>query len=449
MATTCSSVEPAQPGDSTDDAESFAAQLNQVAQAPSVVLPQFAADDADALQRAAMIPSLIRSATLPGVIKEQLNKGSNAQTVFVAPGGTSNESSLASLVDAGTRVVIMDDTTFPPDPTVSYTPSGITSMTAGGASIDVLLNDTRLAEHLSGPFATAAARSTARQAFLTETAMITLERPAEVRNVVALPSLTWDPPREWLAGVMRDIRSADWIRMVNLQTVLDSTPVPRDRRAYGPAAVERELPQQYMDRVRGLQEELERLSRVVNDPTGFGESFTLALQRASSSLWRTAPSARNLLVETIGAQLAVEREKLRVVSSGTVTLAGESGTLPLTIANDLDRAVTVGLELRTENAIRLQYTPPDPVRVDAQTKKSIEVPVRVVGSQPMSVDVILTDRDGEEFNNSATLELRSTAATQIASVIVGVGGIALAFLVVMNLWRRRAAAREGADDDAR
>jgi len=216
--------------------------------------------------------------------------------------------------------------------------------------------------------------------------------------------------------------------------------VPRGRRGYGQSAV-RELPQNYVQRIGEQQLALDSLSRIVDDPTGFGQTLSTALQRASSSLWRGNREERNHLMNTITDQIETEREKVRVVSGGTITLAGDNGFIPLTIANDFDRSVTVGIQLRTDNAVRLEYTPPAPIQIGAQAKKGIEVPVRVVGSQPMEVAVVLTDPDGAEYDNSATLEIRSTAATQIAGVVVGVGGVTLAVLVAFNFWRRRRSAK--------
>jgi Family of unknown function (DUF6049) len=434
----------ARPGDKTAAAKSFADSLRSVlGNHPTAVTPQYAIDDADALTRGGQTSAVVRSATLPKVILDAEAKSSSASAVFLSPGGASDSATLQTLVDAGTRTLIMSDDAFPPDPPVSYTPSGVTSMDVGGTQVNVLLTDSRLERALNGPFDTAAARSRATQSFLAETAMITLERPTEPRSVVAMPPVTWDPPKEWLNPLMADIARARWLRPATLDDVLKATPVPRARRGYGQAAL-RELPQTYIQRIAAQEAALDSLSRIVDDRTGFGETLSLSLQRASSAIWRGQRSARNEFLTTISDQIRDERARVRVVSSGTVTLAGDNGFIPLTIANDFDRAVTVGLQLRTENAVRLEYTPPTPVNIEAHAKKGIEVPVRVIGSAPMEVSVILTDKDGAEYDNSATLEIRSTAATQIAGVVVGVGGVTLAVLVAFNLWRRRKNAKADA-----
>ena len=78
------------------------------------------------------------------------------------------------------------------------------------------------------------------------------------------------------------------------------------------------------------------------------------------------------------------------------------------------------------------------------------MPVRVAGGQPMTVNVVLTDRDGRVYDDSAELELRSTASSRIATVVAVVGGVALVVLVSLNLFRRHrnAKLRPTPDEDA-
>ncbi|MEI2716545.1 MAG: DUF6049 family protein [Candidatus Nanopelagicales bacterium] len=426
-----------EPGDQTDSAAEFARRLQQLLTDAQVAESQFALADADALQRAGLEPFVVRSASLPAVVSGGAARASDAGVLFLAPGGNSDRATLQTLTDAGVRRALLGDQVFPPDPPTAFTPSGITSMTVGGTKLDVLLADRLLGRILNRPLATAAERSRARQEFLADTAMITLELPGESRSVVAVPPMLWDPPESWLTALVGTLDKAPWIQLVGLDSVAAAPAVPRIDLGYSDVARRKELPLDYTRRLGELDTELDRLSRIVIDPAGYGESFRLALQRAGSAVWRDEPAARNALLETIDRQLQEQKDKVRVVSAGTVTLAGDSGVVPLTIANDLDRPVSVGVQLATENPITLQYTPPDPVRIEAKEKVGLEVPVRVVGSQTMPVDVLLTDRDGELYDDSATIELRSTAATRIATVVVGVGGVALVILTGLNLVRRR------------
>lgn len=431
-----------QPGDATGAAASVAGRLSGlIAAEPGVQLPQFAVSDDEALANGGLTAMVVRSASLPLVIRDSVTRGATAGLLYVSALGDDG-AALGTLVDAGVRTALIPDSAFPPDPPLPYTPTGRTTLDADGTTIDVVLADSRLTEYLAGPFTTAEQRSTAWQGLLAETAMITLERPAEPRSVVAVPPLLWDPPEGWISRLTRWLGRVPWVDVVDVQAVLaDESTVPRAAADFGDGGTTRPLPQPYVAKIGRLRADLESLTRIVDDAAGFGESFSLALQRAASSHWREHPTQRRRLLGTIAEQLRQERARVRVVSSGTVTLAGDSGILPLTVANDLDRSVTVGVELRPSDRLALEYQPPEPVSIPARGKAGLEIPVRVAGSRPVDVTILLTDSAGGLFSDSGSIELRSTAATRIAGVIVGVGGAMLALLVALNVWRRRRAGR--------
>ena len=435
-----------EPGDQTDAAGQFAERVRSILSSRPTTTTQFALADADALQRGGLTSFVLRATSLPQVITDQV-AGNETTEAFDALTGTSDLATLETLVDAGVRELFLSDTFFPPDPAILYTASGVTPVTVGGTEVTGLLTDRQLGRTLSRPLGTAADRSRAKQEFLADTALITLELPMEPRSVIAAPPPLWDPPAAWLARLLKAVAKAPWVTLVDVSTVADAPPVPRTDLGYGPIQQRRELPQEYVARLRSLDEELDRLARIVIDPAGYGETFALALQRGGSTLWRPDDSGRTIFLDSLASQIQQQKRKVRVVSSGTVTLAGDSGVVPLTIANDLDRPVSVGVQLATQNPITLQYTPVDPIRIDAQEKAGVEVPVRVIGSQPMTVTVVLTDDEGRVYDDSATLDLRSTAASRIAIVVTVTGGIALVILVSLNLFRRRRNSRSGAPDD--
>lgn len=427
-----------QPGDKAAGAGAFAEQLQSLlTRKRHTTLPQYAIADDDALQRAGLEAFVVRSATLPAVLRDQLTPEADARVAALAAGGTTDAITLETLVDAGVRRFMLVDEHLPPDPELSYTPSGVATMTIAGTEVTVLLTDHLLDRTLARPLTTAAERTRARQQLLVDTALITLERPAEPRRVIASPPLLWNPPTPWVRSVLKQLDRASWLRLVGVDRVAGAPAPTRVGLSYGEVAQRRELPPEYVERIAAAADQLARLSRVLSEPAGSQDTYTLALQRAGSALWRDDPAARDAFLTTVERQVQEQLASVRVVSSGTVTLAGESGVVPLTVANDLDQTVTVGLQLATDNPVRLQYTPPEPVRIAANQKAGLEVPVRVAGSQPMTVRVVLTDADGGFYDDSASLELRSTAANRIATIVVGVGAVALVSLVVLNLIRRR------------
>ena len=166
------------------------------------------------------------------------------------------------------------------------------------------------------------------------------------------------------------------------------------------------------------------------DPTGYGESFRLALQRSGSALWRDDEAGRTTFLDTIATQLQEQKDKVRVVSSGTVTLAGDNGVVP---PDDRERSGPPRYGGRPTGHRQPHHVAVHAARADpyrSQGESGVEVPVRVVGSQTMTVSIVLTDSEGELYDDSASIELRSTAASRVATIVVGVGAVALVILVV-------------------
>lgn len=425
------------PGDQSEAAERFGKRLSETLTDQRVALPGYAFADVDALYRSGLTSFVVRSASLPRIIGEARLEDSVLEEFFVAPGGFTNAETLQVLVDAGIRNVILSDTAFPPDPELNYTPTGAASVEASGGSLNVLLSDSRLNETLARDLSTSEGRSLVRQMFLAELAMITLERPSEPRRVVAQSPDLWDPPSGWTKGLLSSVMSVPWIDLIQLGDVNQGDLVERSLTGYGKRQRRQELPRTYVREIVALEKQLESVIRIVDDPAGFGESFTLSLQRAGSSLWRDDIPGRNRLITTIAQQLDDEQRKVRVVSTGNVTLAGDSGILPLTVANDLDRSVTVKVNLQTDNQIRLLYEPPGLVKVAAAQKVGLEVPIQVLGSQPMEVTVVMADSDGNLFDDSAKLQVQSTASTQVAAVVAGIGALGFLILLGLRIYRRR------------
>ncbi len=423
------------PGDQTDAARQFATAVEQILGSGPTSTTQFAHADADALQREGLGRFVTRSTALPRLLTDQV--AADPLEVFDAPSGSSDTTTLATVVDSGVRDLLLADRVFPPDPPLPYTASGVTPVTVGSTRATGLLTDQELSRVLQRPLTTAADRSRAKQEFLSQTALITLELPMEPRSIVVAPPSLWDPPPAWLDRLMHAVSRAPWLRLTPLAAVTRATAAPRLDTGYSELARRRELPRDYVRRIGELDDELNRLATIVVDPAGYGETYSLALLRATSALWRNDPAAREAFLTAVAAQIEEQRHKVRVVSSGTVTLAGDTGSVPLTIANDLDRPVTVGVELATDNPVMLEYTPHEPLRIDAQEKAGIEIPVRVVGSQPVPVAVVLTDSEGRVYDRSAQIELRSTASSRVATAVAVVGGVALVILVALNLIRRR------------
>jgi hypothetical protein len=144
-------------------------------------------------------------------------------------------------------------------------------------------------------------------------------------------------------------------------------------------------------------------------------------------------------------EIDAEVARVRVLSRAPVTLPGDSGTIPVTVANDLDRPARVGLRLTGTPATRFEAADVPAVTLAPGEKSTLEVTARVLGTGPVSVDITLLTPDGQAFGEPTTTEVRSAAYARAAQWVVGgLFGI-LVVLLGVNFVRRRRPGAEGPD----
>jgi hypothetical protein len=220
-------------------------------------------------------------------------------------------------------------------------------------------------------------------------------------------------------------------------------PVRRDRGGYGGKAEAAELPTEYLADIRSVSQELAAFTSVLDNPIGVSDAFASALLRTESAAWRSEPQTGRQLLATVRSQLTEQVDQVRVLSEGTVTFSGESGRVPITIENSLDRSVTVGVQLRASPSLRLESEPLTGITVEPGRKVSVDVEARVVGSNTLPVRVQLLTPDGSAFGSPARIEVASTAYARAAAWVVAIAFVAIVVFVVVGVARRIKAASAG------
>ena len=134
-----------------------------------------------------------------------------------------------------------------------------------------------------------------------------------------------------------------------------------------------------------------------------------------------------------------------VVPRDNVVLSGDRGSVPVTVTNDLDQVVRVGLLLTGSPAARLDAEPLPAIDIEPGRRASLEVPVRVVGGEVLAVAVQLTDPAVNAFCEPVSLELRTTAYSRAALWVAIAAAAVLVLLVIYDIVRRarQRAARRG------
>ena len=429
-------------GDQSADGARWLDQLRAATQGETVLALPYANVDANALRRAGMDSDVVHALAQAGPITQGV-LGSQPTTGFAwAPSGQFDKQTANLLANAGvTRVVLRESAMPPVDPTAPPA-SGIASYGTIAGRIDAILVDDALSATLTGPQGTDAEIVAARQRFLAETALIAQATTQPTTVVVAPADLQWQPSAPLLEPLLRATQGASWLHKSTLRELLAMPRTDRVREPYRKAARAEELPAQYLQSVAKAQGKVERLAAVLQDPSTVVPPFSEALLRSESAAWRPEPAGRSALLADVTAELAQRVALVHVLSSGNVVFSGDSGRVPVTIANDSDQEVTVGLSLIGHPQARLVSAPMTDIAIAPGHKVSVEVDARVLGSEPLDVDVQLLTPQGAVYGRPAVISLGTTAYARAAAWVMGLAFAGLAVFVIIGVVRRIRAARD-------
>ena len=435
-------------GDRSSDAQVWLARLNAALQqaqtnadTPALRVLPYADVDAVALTRAEMATDVVRSITQSVPVASSALGQPVAGGMYWAPFGRLDQETADLLASAGVRTVIVSGQALRAQDAYAGANTGRAVIRTSFGALQAVLREPRMSALLAEPQQSRSDAILVRQAFLAESGLLagSIPQDASSRAVVVGPDdIRWDPSPVVVNALLRATSNAPWLRPASLAELLDgpTNPLRREQGAYGSRAIAAELPTEYLRDVRGTGRELAAFTSVLDNPIGVSDAYASALLRAQSSAWRSQPATGAALLATIDSQLTGQVDRVRVLSEGTVTFSGESGRVPVTIENSLDRSVTVGVQLRATPSLRLSSQPLAGITVEPGRKVSVDIEARVVGGNAIPVRVQLLTPDGSPFGTPATIEVASTAYARAAAWVVAIAFVAIVVFVVVGVARR-------------
>jgi Family of unknown function (DUF6049) len=371
--------------------------------------------------------------------------------------GLADSGILDSLAINNISTVVLSSSVMPPSgPVPSYTPSAQASAASGiGSSLHVLLADQTISQLLAssnGPATNPGSVFTTEQSFLAQTAMIVAERPATARSVVVTPPRLWDPAPGLADSLLNETVTAPWLRPTSLAD-LAATPHPTGRVARRPPPAhyvsKSELSPAYLTQVANAGAAI-RLEASIFSPAdpGYLQAAIAALESADwPGSGATAAAAQRAVLGNVLSYIRAERKKVSIIDSDQITLGGSSGRVPVSISNDLHRAVQVVLHASAAGAGRLSIGSFDGlVTVPAGKTTTIRLPVRAHTVGETDVTLTLYSRNGSPLPYTrVNLTVRATRFGTLALVIMCV---ALGVFVLTSSARAiRRSRRDGGQPD--
>lgn len=378
-----------------------------------------------------------------------LSTALNTPTLSYAwpPNGFVDQSTLNDLYTAGVHTVVLDGSALPiPGGEPAETPgahAGVPVRYAG--LLDALLVDDGLRAVIAAGMANPAVEPLALQRFLAELLMIQAELPSDQRALVVAPDRRWAPDPAFAAELVADTGKVPWVQPVPLSTVLDNpvpTKVTRGPLTYPVQARADELSRTYLAGVRKAKGRSDAFANILAPGASQARDFDDAILRTLSSAWRDdrVEAIHRLAAVRTALSSTMRRVRIATGANSFVTLTSNSGTVPVTVSNELDVPVhvvvgiTSGLHLKVAgNGRKSEVIPPHrqiPIDVKATAQTSGVFPLVVTLYTP----------SGQTYQQEQ-LFVRSTAYGVVALLITGGATGVLMIAVMVRLARRALRAR--------
>jgi hypothetical protein len=435
------------PGTHGPAAAAWLERLRDLTAGAEVTSSSYADPDVVALHRAGLDVDIALAATTASDLPDVVLGRPVAGGLAWPPNGVTDDGTLDVLRATGAQAIVLSAAALPPTPPVPYTPSSAVDLASGGSPLRAAAFDPVVSRLVTVPTPTEKTPDDdpvgRRQQAMAEMALVTLQLPDVSRTFVVAPPMRWATDAVSGRELVSSVADSPWARPYRLDALVagGTSSVPRERADYPPAARKAELSRSYLTSVGRTREALAGLRSVAPDVPGTGttgtEGFESALTRAESAAWRDDRAGGRRLVTILSRQVDAQIDQVKVLSRAPVTLPGDSGVIPVTVANDLDRPARVGVRLTGTPAVRFDAADVAPVTLAPGQKRTLEVNARVVGTGAVVVDIVLLTPEGDEFGSPVRTEVRSAAYALAAQwVVIGLFAV-LVVLLGINVVRRR------------
>jgi hypothetical protein len=268
--------------------------------------------------------------------------------------GVADASVLTSMAGAGQLNTVVLGSSQMPLTGGSVASDAVASVTNGvGDKLQVTLAD----DAITSILASGGSALATEQAYLAQTAMIASEAPSTQRSIVVTPPRNWHPSSGVAGALLNETIRAPWLQSVSLSDVATSKPGAGVTHATVPdrEVSKNELSSSYLAAVKAAATSLSLYRSILASPSAeYSQRLEAALAASQSSAWRGGATAGGEeALARLSGYVSETEKKVQLIKIRKATLAGRSGTIPVSVLNGLDQAVQVRV---TANAPRGRLT---------------------------------------------------------------------------------------------
>jgi hypothetical protein len=358
--------------------------------------------------------------------------------VTVAPTGSTPAEVIGDSYAQGVSISIVSDSKYPPIAGTLFTPSGLAEVNTNLGRAKILLSDSLLSGTFNTKVATAQETVFFRQQLLSDTFLLATQLDDPSRIIVVSPEVYWEPTLESSLVIAQTLTRAPWVRPVLLSEVINQEVSSVLRNPYEFSAVDlaQELPGGHIAEIKRAQGILAQVAAILSDQEPV-DNYAKAILQASSNSFRANRRERETYLDFIINSLVDAKSSVQILAQGSVVLPGSEGSIPITIANDLDQNVLVRLSAKSNPEIRFSVNDLGLIEIEPGAKKGVTLEAKVVGSGEIDVELQLLTPAGENFGEPVLISVQSAAYSQVATWVAAIAFVALILLSINSFVRRR------------
>ncbi|PSL01351.1 hypothetical protein CLV30_11481 [Haloactinopolyspora alba] len=423
----------------SDAARAWLTSLQQATDGSNVLMLPYATPDLAAL--ATTEPGLAGTVARRAVsVSEQAARtfGASAPAGWLDSGSVSTDA-LSALAEAGAGSVVV------PGDAVRPRPDGPSAtFDLGEGSLDAVVTDSGLSDAVAAAAVAPDPQAGAlevRQRWFAETAMIAMsaaDSGATPDPLVVAPPLRWRPSKAAAEAVIASWTSIPWVEPTSVDTASNGTAgTDTDAVTPDPAEGTNRLPENNVEATAELHRQAGSYAGLLADTGTANQDLALAAVRAASTGWRSDPAAGRAYANSIADDLAAQLDEVSVTVPESVTLSSRTGTFPLTVTNDLDQAIVIGLDITSANVDRLRIDDVAERRIEPGARELVNVTAQAAANGKVPIDVQLTTGTGTAIGPARPTVVNATDYGTIGWLIVGGAGALFAAALVRRTTRRR------------
>lgn len=274
----------------------------------------------------------------------------------------------------------------------------------------------------------------AGQKWLAQMAFLLRDDVTDRSTVVAAPPRDFDPSPELVNAITA---SAQWVNFTTLDGLIQS---PHKQNVTTRTDVKPlpTTPDIKADIVRTAADGATANNALMAVARTAQQDAAVPLRTVSTS-WRGHAAATAAYSAAILAQVTKQHDKVSFLpQSVPLTLSGKSGSVPVTIQNDLPTGIVVDVQACSESSYRVKVTrQPGQVAIPGNSQQTVKIPVSVVGNgQQVNLRASLytpgaNGQVGQPYYSSDTCAPGAKVATGVASLTVRISAIGIIALALM------------------